>query len=232
MEESPLRLIGYVRVSTMHQADGGRSLEAQRENIESYCKLYGCELVRVETDPGHSAKNLKRPALQRALGAIAAGEAEGLIVTTLDRLTRNVWDMGDLLRGPLKEVELISVTDKLDTSSPTGRLIMKVLLSFSEWEREMASRRTKRVLAFKRDKGERVGNLPYGYRLSDDDVHIEPDPEEQEVLHHMQRLRDAGKSWAALTRWLNEHGFLNRHGRKWSYQNVQKCIKEPEEWED
>lgn len=87
-----MRVVGYVRVSTDEQAEGGRSLEAQREKVERYAELHGLELAGVVEDGGASAKTLERPGLGTALGMLERGEVAGLLVTKLDRLSRSVRD--------------------------------------------------------------------------------------------------------------------------------------------
>src|SRR5690606_26004464 len=90
------RVVAYVRVSTDKQASDGNSLDAQRAKLEAYAAAFGLEVVALEVDAGVSAKSLDRPALQRALAMLDAGEADGLLVTKLDRLTRSVRDLCEL----------------------------------------------------------------------------------------------------------------------------------------
>src|SRR5262245_35839521 len=87
------RTIAYLRVSTEKQADRGVSLEAQREKVAAYAKLYDLELVDVIVETG-SAKTLEREGLQQALGALERRDADALLVVKLDRLTRSVADLG------------------------------------------------------------------------------------------------------------------------------------------
>ncbi len=97
-------VIGYVRVSTEDQAQGGVSIEAQRRRIEAYCAAHGLVLARVEEDAGISArKTTNRPALQRALAALREGEAFGLVAVKLDRLSRTTRDVLDLVARAEKE---------------------------------------------------------------------------------------------------------------------------------
>ena len=117
------RVVGYVRVSTEHQADGGASLGAQRAKLAAYALAMDLELVAIEEDAGLSAKTLERPALQRALAMLDAGTAEGLLWAKLDRLTRSVRDLGELVeRYFSSRWSLLSVADSIDTRSAAGRL--------------------------------------------------------------------------------------------------------------
>ncbi len=94
-----MNVIGYCRVSTEEQAANGQSLDAQRAKVEGYAKLYDLELVGVIVDAGVSAKSLNRPGLQEALAKLRKGEAEGLVICKLDRLTRSVSDWQELIDG-------------------------------------------------------------------------------------------------------------------------------------
>ena len=87
-------VIGYVRVSSQDQADGGISLDAQRHRLEAYCAAHALTLASVEEDAGISARRTtNRPALQRALKALKRGEAAGLVAVKLDRLSRTTRDV-------------------------------------------------------------------------------------------------------------------------------------------
>jgi site-specific DNA recombinase len=95
-----MKAVAYLRCSTEDQATRGVSLEAQRAKVEAYAGLYDLQLVAVVEDAGVSARTLDRPGLQKALAMLARGEAQALIVLKLDRLTRSVRDLGELLEGP------------------------------------------------------------------------------------------------------------------------------------
>ena len=130
------KTVAYVRVSTDKQADAGQSLEAQRAKVESYAGLYDLELVEVIVDAGVSAKNLSRPGLDRALAMLKSGKAEALLVVKLDRLTRSVRDLGELVEHYFAsgKAALLSVSEQIDTRSAGGRLVLNVLASVSQWD--------------------------------------------------------------------------------------------------
>lgn len=94
-----IKAVGYVRVSTDEQRDSGHSLGSQTEKLKAYAALYEIELVEIIEDGGESAKTLKRPGLQRALGLLKDGKADGLLIAKLDRLTRSVSDWQTLIDG-------------------------------------------------------------------------------------------------------------------------------------
>jgi DNA invertase Pin-like site-specific DNA recombinase len=210
------RTIAYVRVSTDKQADKGVSLSAQRAKCAAYAELYDLELVEVIVDAGESAKTLDRPGLQRALALLKVGKAEALLVVKLDRLTRSVRDLGDLVAGPFAQgkAALLSVGEQIDTRSAAGRLVLNVLASVSQWEREAIGERTSTALQHKKSLGEYTGGVvPYGFRLARDGQHLKEHQGEQPVLAEARRLRSAGLSLRAVARELGRKGFRSRVGR-------------------
>jgi site-specific DNA recombinase len=194
-ETTVTRVIGYVRVSTAQQADHGSSLEAQEERLRSYATLRGLELVRIEVDAGASASTLERPALQRALNALTTGEASVLLVVKLDRLTRSVRDFCALVDAYFKdELVLMSVNENIDTSNAMGRMVLNILMSVSQWEREAAAERTAAVKQHLKSTGKFGGGWPpYGYALDEDGNLIE-NVEELAILIEAKSLHAQGKS--------------------------------------
>ena len=152
---NPTRVIGYTRVSTDRQAEQGCSLEAQEEKIREYAKVYDLEVVEVITDAGASAKTLDRLGLQRALAMLKRGEADALVVTKLDRLTRRVVNLGELVEKYFVSGRwaLMSVGEQIDTRSAGGRLVLNVLVSVAQWEREAIGERTSTALLVDQSSG-------------------------------------------------------------------------------
>jgi DNA invertase Pin-like site-specific DNA recombinase len=164
-----MRVVGYVRVSTEEQATGGVSLGAHRDKIIAYAKLYDLELVEMIEDAGVSGKTLDRPGLTRALQMLKQGAADGLVVAKLDRLTRSVADMAALVSryfGERAGKSLLSVADQVDTRSSAGRLVLNVLVSVAQWEREAIAERTAEALRHKRAAGQVYGPVPLGSSVS------------------------------------------------------------------
>jgi len=197
------RVIIYCRVSTKSQAEEGVSLDAQEAKARSYAELYGLTVVDTIRDEGESAKTLARPGIQKALGALRAGEADGLLILKLDRLTRSVVDLGGLLTSHFESAALISVQEQIDSNTATGRMILNILVSVAQWQREDIVERTVAALAHKKSLGERVGQIPYGHRLATDGVHLEPDPQEQGVIQLMRQWKAEGTSFRRIVDRLN-----------------------------
>ena len=217
--------MGYVRVSTDKQADSGVSLDAQRAKIEAYAIALDLELVAIIEDPGASAKSLDRPGLRSALGMLTAGRADALLVTKLDRLTRSVRDLGDLVeRFFATKYSLVSMSDAIDTRTAAGRLVLNVLTSVAQWEREATGERTRDALRHKASKGEFCGGqAPYGYAV---DAHgkLVPNDAEQDVLRIVREMKDAGLSLNAIANELAHAGLVPRSGKAWHAQQIKRML--------
>ena len=214
------RTIAYIRVSTDKQADAGVSLDAQRAKVEQYAALYDLDLVAVKVDAGESAKSLDRPALREAFAMLDAGEADALLVVKLDRLTRSVRDLGESVeRFFSKDVALLSVSEQIDTRTAGGRLVLNVLASVSQWEREVIGERTSVAMRHMQSEGRYIGgNVPYGFHLVDGEL-VEHDAE-QEVIAEARKLRTAGLSLRAVAERLSKRGFKTRSGRAFIHTQV------------
>ncbi|MDE2107185.1 MAG: recombinase family protein [Patescibacteria group bacterium] len=221
------RVVLYCRVSSDEQAASGLGLEAQEAKGRQYAALYGLDLVDVVIDAGISAKSLKRPGLQATLARMDAGEIDGILVAKLDRLTRSVKDLGTLIDRYFSEragYRLLAVEDQVDTKSAGGRLVLNVLASVSQWEREVIGERTRDALGAKKARGERVGNIPLGYRLSSDGRTLEPDPGESRAVERILSLRALGMSCGKIASTLTSEGIPARSGR-WHPEQVRRVAE-------
>jgi site-specific DNA recombinase len=220
-----MRAIGYARVSTDKQADFGVSLPAQTEKIRAMAIVQGAELAEVIVD-AESAKDLDRPGMERLLGLVDAGAVDVVIIAKLDRLTRSVADLAELLkRFEKRGVSLVSVADSLDTRSAAGRLVLNIMVSVSQWEREAIGERTRDAMRHKRANGQRVGTIPFGFRLAEDGSLLEEDPAEQGVLSRIRELKAAGHTLQEIADELNRQGFRTRRGTAWRFQYVAAALQ-------
>ena len=220
-----MKTLGYVRVSTDKQAERGVSLEAQAEKIRAMAVVHNAELAEIIVD-AESAKSLNRPGMARLLAMVDAGEVQTVIIAKLDRLTRSVKDLCTLLeRFERRGVALVSVAESLDTSSAAGRLVLNIMTAVSQWEREAIGERTRDAMRHKRCNGERVGNIPYGYRLAADGRHLEQDPGEQTVLAEIRRFRREGATLRGIAAALNHRALQTRRGTAWRLESVARALK-------
>ena len=220
------RVVGYARVSTEGQADGGVSLEAQTAKLNAYALAMDLDLVAIEVDAGLSAKTLARPALQRALSMLEAGTAEGLLVCKLDRLTRSVRDLGDLVeRYFASKFSLLSVADSIDTRSAAGRLVLNVLASVAQWEREATGERTRDALAHLRTQGVKLGGEALGWVRGEacdaEGRRVVVDVEgESETVERIADLRAEGLPLRTIAARLDAEGRKTKRGGRWYASTV------------
>ena len=220
------RAVVYVRVSTEQQADEGVSLAAQRERCLAYAKALELDVVEVIEDAGVSAKSLDRPGLQRALAMLDACKADALLVAKLDRLTRRVADLGHLVDEHFaSRSALLSVGDNIDTRSASGRLVLNVLASVSQWEREAIGERTSAAMRHMRREGRYTGGAaPYGFTLAEGK--LAPVPHEQAVIARARELRAAGCTFASVAVQLAEDGHRSRTGAPFAPMQVARLVRE------
>ena len=222
---SPARAIGYVRVSTSRQADEGVSLDAQRAKIEAYAALYNLEVIEVIVDAGLSASTLDRPGLTRALSLLRAGKADCLIVTKLDRLTRSIRDLCDLVEKHFQRAALLSVEESIDTRSANGRMILNILTTIAQWEREAIGERTSTALQYKASQNEFTGGkVPYGFKIAADGIHLEEHEGEQAVLVEARALRDAGLPLRVVAIALDRAGLRSRAGKPFQLTQIVRMV--------
>jgi DNA invertase Pin-like site-specific DNA recombinase len=222
-----MRAIGYVRVSTDKQADQGVSLEAQIEKVRAMATVHSAELIDVVVDAGESAKSLDRPGMEQVLEMVRAKTIDMVIVAKLDRLTRSVKDLAVLLElFQRRGVSLVSVVEALDTGSAAGRLLLNIMVSVSQWEREAIGERTRDAMRHKRAKLEWNGNAPYGYQVCSDRQHVEPNTTEQKVLEKIHQARKRGKSLRVIADQLNRSGHRTRSGALWRFEYVARLARQ------
>lgn len=213
------KTFAYARCSTDTQAEHGVSIDLQTDRIAAYASAMGWTIDEVVCDPGHSAKSLQRPGMGRILEAVRKGQVERIIVLKLDRLTRSIKDLGELLEDfQQHDVSLVSITETLDTGSATGRLVTGFLGLVSQWEREQTSERTVAALGFKRRQGQVYGPVPFGYERQGDT--LIPNPEEQTLKAQAIAMHRAGLSFREVGRFLTE-----KTNRVWGHSSVRAMLR-------
>jgi site-specific DNA recombinase len=162
----------YTRKSTEEGLDQDfTTLDAQRESAEAYIRSQAsagwvCLPERYD-DGGYTGGNMDRPALGRLLAAIQAGQIDSVIVNKVDRLSRSLLDFAQIMEIlDRHRVSFVSVTQLMNTATSMGRLLLHVLLSFAQFERELISERTRDKIAATRRKGKWCGGMPLlGYDI-------------------------------------------------------------------
>ena len=169
-----LRCAIYTRKSTEEGLDlAFNSLHAQREACEAFIlsqRSEGWTLVpEAHDDGGVSGGTLERPALQRLLGDIRAGRVDIVVVYKVDRLSRSLADFAKLVETfDTHDASFVSVTQAFNTSTSMGRLTLKMLLSFAQFEREVTAERIRDKIAASKRRGLWMGGpVPLGYDAVD-----------------------------------------------------------------
>lgn len=190
------------------------SVQAQRAICASYIASQQpkgwAEMAKHYDDEGWSGGNLNRPALQELLADVESGRVDVVVIYKLDRISRTLLDFVRLM--DLFEqfgVAFVAVTQNFDTADSTGRLILNVLLTFAQFEREIAGDRLRDKFGAMRRQGMFVGgNPPFGYDLRDRQLHV--NETEAEIVRWMFNRYLSAKSYVTLARELREKGVIRR----------------------
>jgi site-specific DNA recombinase len=228
LENCHMQVVGYARVSTEEQAVNGQGLDVQRAKLEAYCSLYELTLLKIVIDSGVSGKTLRRDGLHECLQMLSNGTADGLVVCKLDRLTRSVGDWQMLIEDHFSEKagkQLFSVADSIDTRTAAGRLVLNVLLSVAQWEREIISERTRETLQHKISKHQRCGKVRYGFDLQPDGLHLAPNAAEQAAIQLMRDLRGQGLGYRRIAAELTSRNIATKEGRPWAHTSVKGVLQ-------
>jgi DNA invertase Pin-like site-specific DNA recombinase len=219
-----MRAIGYTRVSTEDQAQSGVSLQAQEEKIRAYCTAKGWELVTVVQDAGYSAKDLNRPGMQEVIRGCKGKEFDVVVILKLDRLTRSVNDLGYLVEDVFNRhaVAFSSIQDNFDTCTANGRMVMNILATLAQWERDVISERTREAMQFMKRGLKRVGAVPIGFDLEKEQ--LVPNRGEMGTARAMMRLRSKGASYQKIAEHLNRGKVAAKNGGKWHPKTVMGVV--------
>ena len=220
-----LKAIGYVRVSTEDQSTNGVSLDAQEEKIRAYCIAKEWQLIRIIRDEGFSAKNLNRPGAQEIIAGCNRRDFDILVIFKLDRLTRSVKDLCFLVEDIFQKsgIAFASIQDGFDSATANGRLLMNILGTLSQWERDIISERTKDSMQYMKRNLRLIGAVPYGFNLLNGELH--PNHEELKVVQLMVTMRQKGKSYWTISAALNAKETPTKNAGTWSPKVVRGILK-------
>ena len=219
-----MKAIGYIRVSTAGQAEDGVSLDVQEAKVRAWADLNGYGHVCLYNEGGLTGKTMdKRDALQAALKDVGKGDA--FVVYSLSRLARSTKDtleIADYLMD--KGADLVSLSERIDTTTAAGKMVFRMLAVLSEFERDQIAERTMVAMAHKKSKGERVGAVPYGCRLADDGKTLEDDQRERVIISEARELHGEGMSLRGVARGLSRKGFTSRSGRDFDATQIKRML--------
>jgi site-specific DNA recombinase len=224
-------VIGYVRVSTQEQSEEGVSLDAQREKIKAWAQLNDEPEPIVFKDAGISGSTIsQRPGLQDALDAVCKRKGI-LVVYSLSRLARSTRDtLGISDRLAKAGAELVSLSEKIDTTSASGKMCFRLLAVLSEFERDQVAERTKSAMAHMRKTGRRISRFaPYGWDFDAAGEALVVNCAEQQVLQRIRMFRGQGMTLRQIAAELNDHDVPTKLGGEggWSPKVVRSLLLRP-----
>ncbi|MGK5594266.1 MAG: recombinase family protein [Parachlamydiaceae bacterium] len=222
-----MKVIGYLRVSTDQQAESGLGLEAQKFACEEYARKIGCEIHELCRDEGLSGSLSldKRPGMLNAITLLKSGDI--LVVAKRDRLGRDPLVLA-MIEAAItrKGARIVSAAGEgTDSDDPSSILMRRMIDAFGEYERLVIKARTKAALQAKKTRKERVGHIPFGYKLANDGIHLEENELEKGILKQMLKLRRKNLSIRDIAEEMNKRGAFNRGQAKWNHASVHRVIK-------
>ena len=224
-----IRVAGYVRVSTDKQKASGLGLADQRLKIASMCALKDWPEAALYVDEGLSGakESANRPQLRRLLADVEAGQVDVVIINSIDRLSRKARLTLELAeRFRLHGVALVSCKETLDTTTPAGQLFLGILAVMAQFERDLASERTRATHAVLRQTtGDMGGRIPYGYvrRIGEKVVSI--DLEAAATVRRIFGARRRGHSLRIIALRLNRDGVPAPRGGSWRHTTVASILR-------
>ncbi|AXK19164.1 recombinase family protein [Bacillus sp. COPE52] len=220
-----MRCAIYRRVSTDEQAEKGFSLENQKLRLESFATSQGWEVSDDYVDDGFSGKNMDRPALRRMFNDV--DNFDVILVYKLDRFTRSVKDLNEMLET-IKEhnIAFKSATESIDTTTATGRMILNMMGTTAQWERETISERIKDVFGKMRENGIfSTGHPPYGYKCGGNKSIEIVEERAKAVRYIFEQSKTKGLLKISLE--LNRMGVKTRRNNKFSESTVKRILHNP-----
>ncbi|KEO84969.1 hypothetical protein EL26_02935 [Tumebacillus flagellatus] len=217
----------YIRVSTEEQAEEGYSLEAQSNTLNAYCETHGYRIVHEYKDEGISAKNITgRPGLLQLLRDAEQGLFSKVIFWKLSRLSRDQHDQWTIVKQLQRHnVEICSITEQFDTTTPNGRAFFSLLGTFAQLERETLGENVRLGMKQKAKEGEWNGGTILGYDTVEGKLVV--NESEKLLVHHIFDLYTQGKGLKAVANQLNKEGFKTKKGNPFSIGAIRTIVHNP-----
>lgn len=219
-----LRVAAYIRVSTDEQVERGNSLHEQKERLEAYCKAMGWPQPTVYSDDGYSAGTLKRPFVEKLLKDIEENKIDVLLTTKLDRLTRSLFDLLQLVKYmDSHKCNYVSATENFDTTTAAGRMVLQLLGVFAEFERGRTSERVQdNMISLAKNTDLALSRPCFGYDVIDRRYVIIEN--EADLVRLMFDLAESGLGTRSIAKALNEQNVLTKQGKLWDSTNVRRIL--------
>jgi len=220
----------YCRVSTEEQAAEGFSIRAQEQKLKDYSNVKDWSIFNIYVDEGISGKNLtERPAISRMIEDIRSGHVKNVLVFKLDRLTRSVGDLVYLIDlFKTCRCDFNSLTESIDTSTASGRMFIKIIGIFAEFERENIAERVRMGKERKAREGytNNSHSKSYGYDRGNG-VRIQTinEIEAKNVRIVFDMFVNHNMSYTAIAKYLNMQGIPSKKGSLWNSASIREMLK-------
>lgn len=220
-----MKVAAYLRVSTDEQAEKGNSLTEQRERLEAYAKVMGWDTPIFYIDDGYSAGSLKRPNLQKLLKDVEHKKVSVIITTKLDRLSRNLLDLLQLIKYmESNDCNYVSATESFDTSTAAGRMVLHLLGVFAEFERGRTSERVKdNMSSLARNTDKALSGPCFGFDIVDGKYIL--NKKEAKYGLRMVEMAENGYGTRSIAQWLNSMGITTKRGKEWDSTSVRRLLR-------
>lgn len=229
MNEMKKKRIGaYIRVSTERQVEG-YSIEGQITQIEQYCQFNGYELVDIYADRGISGKSMNRPELQRMLNDAKNGKLDCVMVYKTNRLARNTSDLLTIVEELHRQnVEFFSLSERMEVKNSTGKLMLQILASFFEFERNTILENIYTGQHQRALEGYYQGNLPLGYNnIPDNKKELMINQHEANIVKYIFESYAKGHGYRKIANALNHKGYVTKKGNPFSISAVTYILSNP-----
>lgn len=220
----------YIRVSTDEQAKYGYSIQAQKEKLISYAKLKEWDIYKIYIDEGISGKNLNRKEVQELINDVKKKIVNNVLVYKIDRLTRSTKDLIELIElFKEHDCEFNSLNESIDTTSPTGRMFIKIIGLFAEFERETIVERIKMGLERKVKEGYSIASstVSYGYEKPKGIKIQKINKKEASIVKKIFLWCKEGKNINQIRKCLENNNITTKKGRKWTNKNIINILSNP-----
>lgn len=229
MNEMKKKRIGaYIRVSTERQVEG-YSVDGQITQIEQFCQFNGYDLVDIYADRGISGKSMNRPALQRMLQDAKNGKLDCVIVYKINRLARNTSNLLTIVEELHRQnVEFFSLSERMEVKNSTGKLLLNILASFSEFERNTILENIYTGQHQRALEGYYQGNLPLGYNnIPDNKKELMINQHEANIVKYIFESYSKGHGYRKIANALNHKGYVTKKGNPFSISAVTYILSNP-----
>ncbi len=202
--------VGYARVSTEEQGNTGLGLEAQRRVLRQEAEGRGWMLLAVYEDVASGKRRNGQRGLRAALDAVESGQANVLVAAKIDRLSRSLRDLIELMDRSVQESwALVTLDLRVDTTTPHGKAMARMAGVFAELERDLIAERTKAALAVKKAQRAKLGR---------------PVTVPKDVRRRIWRMKARGLGWTAIAQKLNGDGVATAQGGKRWYPSTVRAM--------